>query len=519
MPRAARVKSNSALDYIRFGKKSGYKMYGYFRFTSLPNLPAGGNITGGKITFTFRNGQNTPTSSSGIKMKSKMISSAQWQESTITWNNKPSGTTEKTSTLIYNGSYLNYFDVNVGDEVRNWYSGVSANYGISFTYSNEDYNDYNSVVSCEGDADRSPKITISYELTGLSTGRDYYIRNAKSGLYLTVPNGSSTSGTDLVQSPFVGTNAQKFKLVFIARTGDYWLYPLCAASDCCVEVTSGSNANNAVIQIGTDTSSTPPIRQRFRVQQNDDGSFSFLSRVSNYSKAIVVYNASTSDGAAIIQYTANGTANSKWYIEPVIDVDSVRNVYTNSNANVNNNFNRVSAASYADTYAEYANFYYEYYNNADCTNFVSQCLRAGGVMFDVDTDDYAFVNARSFYQHWCGYDNTDHAGMQAYQIVSYDSFADALDDVEFLVSYLKKGDVIQLKYSNGNAYHTMIVYDDDEECDGRHRGNANCYSNEGKKEILYAQHTDDYKNGHLRYILEKKKSDDESIVFIKIKKD
>ncbi len=201
------TQSNSGLDYIRFGKKSGYKMYGYFRFTSLPNLPAGGNITGGNITFTFRNGQNTPTSSSGVKMKSKIISSAQWQESTITWNNKPSGTTEKTSTLVYNGSYLNYFKVDVGNEVRNWYSGVNANYGISFTYSNEDYNDYNSVVSCEGDSDRSPKISISYELTGLSTGRDYYIRNANSGLYLTVPNGSSTSGTDLIQAPFNGSNA------------------------------------------------------------------------------------------------------------------------------------------------------------------------------------------------------------------------------------------------------------------------------------------------------------------------
>ncbi len=105
------------------------------------------------------------------------------------------------------------------------------------------------------------------------------------------------------------------------------MYPLCASSYYCVEVTSGSSANNAVVQIGYDSSSTPPIRQRFRVQPNSDGSFSFLSRVSNYSKAIVVYNASTSDGAAIIQYTANGTANSKWFIEDVDDVDAGRRAY------------------------------------------------------------------------------------------------------------------------------------------------------------------------------------------------
>ena len=62
--------------------------------------------------------------------------------------------------------------------IRDRYSG-SPNYGIDFTYSNEDYNDYNSVVSSEGEATRAPVLKIGYSYSaasGISTNTVYYIK-------------------------------------------------------------------------------------------------------------------------------------------------------------------------------------------------------------------------------------------------------------------------------------------------------------------------------------------------------
>ena len=41
----------------------------------------------------------------------------------------------------------------------------------------------------------------------------YYIKNANSGKYLDIVNGSSSDGTNVQQYQYNGSNAQKFKLV------------------------------------------------------------------------------------------------------------------------------------------------------------------------------------------------------------------------------------------------------------------------------------------------------------------
>ena len=149
-------------DYIRFGKVNGYRNFGYHRFTSLPSISHYTHINSATLKFTFRSGQNTPTSTSGVKMAVLRIAAKQWQESTITWKNQPYGTSGPLVNIVYNGSYLNYFSANITDMVCDWYRDNDINYGVDFTYNNENYNDYNSVVSSEGDAARAPVLTINY---------------------------------------------------------------------------------------------------------------------------------------------------------------------------------------------------------------------------------------------------------------------------------------------------------------------------------------------------------------------
>lgn len=528
------TQSNSSLDYIRFGKKSGYKLYGFQRFTSLPNLPSGANITNAYITFTFRNGQNTPTASSGIKMESRVISSAGWFDTSITWNNKPTGYNAwKTSDFVYNGSYLDYFNVDLTNELINWYSGITSNFGICFTYYQEDHNDYNSVVSCEGDSDRSPKLTIEYELTGLSSGTYYYFRNANSGLYLTAPN--ENAWTNLVQSPFNGSNLQKFRVHYLANCGDYVIKPI-FSSDLAVEIEDNTSANNANIQVGA-LYSPAGNHQRFKIVKNSDGTYSMLTRRNNYLSAIAVKGFGQESGDPIVQYATEASA-SRWFIEP-----ANKTVKTNSNAGVNSGYNRSNAAAYAKTYGNSHNEAYELLcsSGGDCTNFVSQCIFAGGLPmlpngaiwlvadktniqnwfylaglpgYGDDWVSHSFTSATAFNQHW------GQTNMRAYQTIEYASSVQALEDIEFLVWYLKKGDVIQFKGSDGTFTHSMIIQSDITICDGKHKGVTGSCPHVGENELLYAQHStsesSNYIDGHLRKLLSEH---DGAMVFIKIKRD
>lgn len=158
------TQNNYDLDYIRFGKKSGHKLFGYHRFVSLPALPTASYISNATLKFTFRAGQNTPTASSGIYMWTLMVIDHQWSESTVTWANQPYGDTGPLTAITYNGSYLDSFSANLTDEVCVWYESPSYNYGIDFTYSDEDHNDYNSVYSSESTAARAPVLNITYNL-------------------------------------------------------------------------------------------------------------------------------------------------------------------------------------------------------------------------------------------------------------------------------------------------------------------------------------------------------------------
>jgi len=252
--------NNGNLDYIRFGKVNGNKNFGYHRFSSLPYLPSGAVVTSAYLKFTFRSGQTTPSVNSGIKMWTLRVTDHQWYESSLTWNNQPYGSSGPYTDITYKGSYLDYFNANITDMVKAWYSG-SPNYGIDFTYSNEDYNDYNSVVSSEGEAHRAPVLTISYRVptTGInlsatsaslladetkqltatvypSTATDKGIlwTSNNSTVATVSPNGLVTArkgGTAIITARTSDGGYQKSCTVYVY---DYHIYNYYAITACCI---------------------------------------------------------------------------------------------------------------------------------------------------------------------------------------------------------------------------------------------------------------------------------------------
>lgn len=141
-----------SLNYIRFGKDNGGKIYGYHRFNQLPALPDKVNITDGWLKFTFRSGQTT-----GADGICRIVDSKQWYESNITWNTQPYGNWGFTSSH-HNFQYYEFY---MKPFLEMWVNGDYRNYGVMFTYNNM-ISDYNSVVSSEGEAHRAPTLTYTY---------------------------------------------------------------------------------------------------------------------------------------------------------------------------------------------------------------------------------------------------------------------------------------------------------------------------------------------------------------------
>lgn len=186
-----------SLDYIRFGRKSGGDMIGYFRFTQLPSLPSNVTITDASLKFTFRSGQT-----SGADGICFIVTSKQWDENSITWNNQPYGSWGYGSSTN-NFKYYNFY---VKPFVEMWYYGGYPNYGVDFTYENM-INDYNSVVSSEGEAHRAPTLTISYTSATPLTADNYY-------------NGSLTLGnSDWYR--FTPTTTGKYSFSTLGSTDTY----------------------------------------------------------------------------------------------------------------------------------------------------------------------------------------------------------------------------------------------------------------------------------------------------------
>lgn len=122
-------------------------------------------------------------------------------------------------------------------------------------------------------------------------------------------------------------------------------------------------------------------------------------------------------------------------------------------------YNREMAVNYAKTWALGRNPTYQDYEQwgGDCTNFISQCIKAGKIPFDNTGNDImkkwywysdskrtpSWTAAEAFYKYIIGNnnENTDSFGVYA-RMANYNE--------------LELGDLVQLVYG-GKAYHNMII--------------------------------------------------------------
>lgn len=115
-------------------------------------------------------------------------------------------------------------------------------------------------------------------------------------------------------------------------------------------------------------------------------------------------------------------------------------------------YNRQKAVEYAVTWALKRNPNYYHFGGlgGDCTNFISQCLHAGGAVMNYDKYDgwyYISINSRS--PSW--------TGVQFFQKFLINNKKTGPYATISPIGDLEIGDIIQLRQNPYNFNHTLII--------------------------------------------------------------
>lgn len=137
-----------------------------------------------------------------------------------------------------------------------------------------------------------------------------------------------------------------------------------------------------------------------------------------------------------------------------------------------NNYNATQAVAYAREWGNARNPIYNSYLS-DCTNFVSQCLVAGGIPMEkptgllptgiYGTTDYWYSiryeewHGNSYQYKWhetSSFINVDDLNTYLFHIIISVIESGNIDAVQ---NYAQPGDIVQLKNSGGDWYHSIII--------------------------------------------------------------
>lgn len=160
----------------------------------------------------------------------------------------------------------------------------------------------------------APVLDAHAEAVTPESGNIYYIKNKKSGLYLTVENDSADNAANVVQATGTGSLGQRWILEKNDSTGNFRLHPATdMTGGMSLDVAWGSADNGTNIQI---YSNNGQAAQNFSIRQADNSmGYYIATEVSNFASALNVYGARKTSGTNIIEYKYSGKDNEIWYFE------------------------------------------------------------------------------------------------------------------------------------------------------------------------------------------------------------
>lgn len=145
------------------------------------------------------------------------------------------------------------------------------------------------------------------ETHGIENGAVYNIQAAHSDKMVSAASGGRSNGTRINQYEFTpGYQWQRWRINYIGN-GEYKIKDMNSGS--LLSITASYSHSGAYAQLWEDDGTTGQI---FKIRENVDGTYSFMSKCSNYSYALTVVGAGTGNDVRLYQYTDTGTSNQRF---------------------------------------------------------------------------------------------------------------------------------------------------------------------------------------------------------------
>lgn len=170
----------------------------------------------------------------------------------------------------------------------------------------------------ELDYDSYRENLMSSSATTIEDGACYVLKNAKSGKYVDIDNGSKNEGANALQYYFHGADNQVWKLHYVGY--GYYSFAPQHAPDMRLTVLS-SNGNEQKGNVGIRSYERGDAAQEWKIVKNSRGNYIIQSHCSNEQKVLTVENGSNDNGVNIFQYTYSDNdywTNDEWVLEPFI---------------------------------------------------------------------------------------------------------------------------------------------------------------------------------------------------------
>lgn len=178
---------------------------------------------------------------------------------------------------------------------------------------NYDYDEYGNKTSTK---------TLSKKIINLNSidpEQEYYIKAYNTELYI-MPNGSiEENGTKLYLNELSNNGDDRWRFEKTTN-GKYVIKSVSSKNETVFDIDGGNTNDGTSIQLWKNEGNEH-ANQTFEIDENDDGSFTFKSKVTNYSKCIDVENGNFAKETRIQQYSCNNTASQKFFLIPIKDSD------------------------------------------------------------------------------------------------------------------------------------------------------------------------------------------------------
>lgn len=204
----------------------------------------------------------------------------------------------------------------------------------------------------------------------IESGKGYYIKNRRSGLYLDTQNGAAVSGTQVVQKTLdPDALTQRWRIINTPQ-GIKIKSEASGSSELVLSVENAADINNTNMILNSYDAQDNGMQ--FKIIKNSDGySYRLLTKNSSFEKCMTVQYASYNAGAKIIQYDYNDGFNDAWILEPAMQTHVYYdNHYIMENALTDGEYyiKNKNSGKYLDVYWE---------NDADGTNIIQWHFNGG----------------------------------------------------------------------------------------------------------------------------------------------